>query len=163
MNRVFHPLEPIVFEDSETLILGSFPSLKSFEERSYYAHPKNQFWKILSEIYNAPHGANSERILLLQKAKIALWDVVASCERSNSADSNLKNIKPTDIKGLLESFPNIKTVFFTGKTAEKLYKKHFPDINLPTALLPSPSPAYAAMGFEEKLFIWKKILTTNGY
>ena len=163
MNLANHPLEPIADKDSIVLILGSFPSIKSFEQMFYYGHPKNQFWRLLSEIYGAKTDTKEERIELLKSAKIALWDVVASCERSNSADSNLKNIKPNDIKGLLESYPNIKTVFFTGKTAEKLYKKHFPDIILPTALLPSPSPAYAAMGFEEKLFIWKKILTTNGY
>lgn len=159
MNRVFHPLEPIVFEDSETLILGSFPSLKSFEERSYYAHPKNQFWKILSEIYNAPHGANSERILLLQKAKIALWDVIASCERRNSADSNLKKIQPNDIETLIKSHPHVKRILFTGRTAQTLYQKYFIHISLPTALLPSPSPAYAQVKYEDKLLAWKQILT----
>ena len=111
MNLATHPLKPIAEKDSVILILGSFPSLKSFEQMFYYGHPKNLFWRLLGEIYGAKTDTKEEKIELLKNAKIALWDVVASCERSNSADSNLKNIKPNDIKGLLESYPNIKTVF----------------------------------------------------
>ena len=157
-KRYLHPIEPIAFEDSWMLILGSFPSLKSFEDEFYYAHPKNQFWPILSEIYGKPTQTKEEKIELLRFAKLALWDVIASCERTNSADSNLKNAVPNDIEGLLKKYQNIEMVFFTGKTAEKLYKKHFLHFALPTALLPSPSPAYAAMGFEEKLEKWKELL-----
>ncbi len=158
MNRVFHPLTPFVFEDSETLILGSFPSLKSFEEQFYYAHPKNQFWKILSQIYGVPSDTKEQRMELLQKAKIALWDVIASCERTNSADSNLKKAIPNDTEELLRSHPAIKRIFFTGRTAQTLYKKHFGHVELPTSLLPSPSPAYASVRYEVKLLAWKSVL-----
>jgi hypoxanthine-DNA glycosylase len=158
-RRDMHTIKPIVFDDSQTLILGSFPSLKSAELGFYYAHPKNQFWPILSEIYAKPIGGVEEKIELLSFAKIALWDVVASCERTNSADSNLKNCIPNDIEGLLAKYPSIDRVFFTGQTAQKLYKKHFGHLNLPTALLPSPSPAYAAMRFEAKLEKWREILS----
>jgi len=100
-------------------------------------------------------STKEERVELLKCAKIALWDVIASCERTNSADSNLKNAEPNDIEGLLSKYPNIERVFFTGRTAQMLYKKHFSHLELPTVLLPSPSPAYAAMGFDEKLEKWK--------
>ncbi len=158
MGIFFHPLEPIAFEDSNTLILGSFPSLKSFEEEFYYAHPKNQFWRLLSKIYGAKAETKEERIELLKSAKIALWDVAASCERTNSSDANLKNILPNNIEELFVKYPNIKRILFTGRTAEKLYFKYFLHIDLPTTLLPSPSPAYAAMDFASKLFAWQKIL-----
>jgi TDG/mug DNA glycosylase family protein len=157
MARYLHPINPIVFKDSDTLILGSFPSLKSFEQGFYYAHPKNQFWPLLSTIYKMRADSKEDRIALLEYAKIALWDVIASCERTNSADSNLKNAVSNDIEGLLAKHPSIQRIFFTGKTAEKLYKKHFAHLSVPTALLPSPSPAYAAMRFEGKLEIWGKL------
>lgn len=158
MGIFFHPLSPIVFEDSDTLILGSFPSIKSFEEEFYYAHPKNQFWRLLSEIYGAKAETKEKRIELLRGAKIAVWDVIASCERQNSSDANLKDAKPNDIEGLLAKHPNIKRILFTGRIAEKLYFKHFSRIGLPATLLPSPSPAYAAMNFEDKLLAWQRIL-----
>jgi len=157
----YHPIEPIVFDDSEILILGSFPSLKSFENGFYYAHPKNQFWPILSEIYALPVATREQKIELLKKSKIALWDVIASCERKNSSDANLKNVAPNDIESLLSTHPHIKRIFFTGFSAAKFYRKYFGHLNLQTALLPSPSPAYASMKFEEKLLVWKSIIASE--
>ena len=153
-----HPFKPIIFKSSEILILGSFPSLKSFENSFYYAHPKNQFWKILSEISGYPAKSRDQKIWLLKQCKLALWDIVKSCKRVNSSDSNLKDIEINDIKALLKKYPNIKKICFTSKLAQKLYNKHFKDIKIETFYLPSPSPAYAAMSFEEKLIQYKKIL-----
>ncbi len=158
MSIFFHPLSPIVFEESDTLILGSFPSIKSFEQEFYYAHPKNQFWPLLSAVYDKKAVAKDEKIELLEYAKIALWDVIASCERQNSSDTNLKNISPNNIEELFVKYPNIKRILFTGRTAQKLYSVYFAHISLPVALLPSPSPAYAAMSFDDKLFVWQRIL-----
>lgn len=158
MNRVFHTIEPIVFDDSEVLILGSFPSLKSFEASFYYAHPKNQFWRLLSDIYEAEAKTKEKRIEILKGAKMALWDIVASCERTNSADSNLKSVAPNDIVELLAKHPNIKRIFFTGRTAQKIFNLYFKHLDIHTALLPSPSPAYASMKYEDKLLVWKSIL-----
>jgi hypoxanthine-DNA glycosylase len=150
--------EPIIFEDSKILILGSFPSLKSVENSFYYSHPKNQFWKILSNIYNLSTETKEQKIGLLKINKIALWDMAASCERINSADSNLKNIKLNNIALLLTEYQNINCIFFTGLTAQKLYKKEFSGLSIKTTLLPSPSPAYAAMNFDSKLSIWSNCL-----
>lgn len=158
MKFALHPFDPVIFEDSEVLILGSFPSLKSFEYGFYYAHPKNQFWRILSDIYCMPIDTDEAKINLLKKSKIAIWDSVKSCERLNSSDSNLANMEPNDIRQLLGEYPEIKRIFFTGRSAEKLYKKHFSDVSIPNALLPSPSPAYAAMPYAKKLSIWREML-----
>ena len=153
-----HPFDPIVDEHSKILILGSFPSLKSFENDFYYAHPRNQFWPILSDIFQKPATTREERIALLRSAGIALWDVVGACERTNSADANLKACRPNDIETLLRRYPGIGAVLFTGRKAESLYRRHFAHLQLPTALLPSPSPAYAAMDIETKKRRWRGIL-----
>ena len=153
-----HPFAPIIDETSKILILGSFPSLKSFENHFYYAHPRNQFWPILSDIFQKPAATRKERLALLKSAGIALWDVVGACERTNSADSNLKACEPNDISGVLKRFPDIRAILFTGRKAEELYRRHFSHLDVPTYLLPSPSPAYAAMPFEEKRKRWRSIL-----
>jgi hypoxanthine-DNA glycosylase len=153
-----HPFKPIVFKDSEILILGSFPSLKSFENNFYYAHPKNQFWKILSQISGYPINNKDQKIWLLKELKLSLWDVVASCNRKNSLDSNLKDIVPNDIRGFLQEHKSIKKIAFTSKLAQKIFNKEFKDITLEQLYLPSPSPAYAAMSFEDKCKIYKEKL-----
>jgi len=153
-----HPFKPIIFINSEVLILGSFPSLKSFENSFYYAHPKNQFWKIMSEITGYPARSRDQRIWLLKQFKFALWDVVKSCKRKNSSDSNLKDIEVNDLEALLSEYPTIKRVGFTSKLAQKLYNTHFKNLEIETFYLPSPSPAYAAMKYEDKVAKYKEIL-----
>jgi hypoxanthine-DNA glycosylase len=154
-----HPFSPIIDKSSKVLILGSFPSLKSFENNFYYAHSRNQFWLILSTIFKKPADTIEERIALLKVARIALWDVIGYCERKNSLDSNLKACQPNDIPKLLKEYPNIEAILFTGRKAEELYKRYFgKQLKYPTFLLPSPSPAYAVMRFESKLKVWRDIL-----
>jgi len=159
MQVYSHPFDAFVPDNAEVLILGSFPSIKSFEDNFYYAHPQNQFYKLLAAVYDelTPQSIE-EKSKFLQKHKIALWDMVAECERENSLDSNLKKIKVNDIEGFLEKYSTIKKVCFTGKTAQKLYLQHFSHLDLPTFYLPSPSPAYRAMKFEEKLAVYKEVL-----
>ncbi|WP_457596246.1 DNA-deoxyinosine glycosylase [Hydrogenimonas sp.] len=153
-----HPFDPILPPNATTLILGSFPSLKSFENDFYYAHPRNQFWPLLSAVYAMPAQSREERVALLERAGLALWDVVAACERTNSADTNLKKCRCNDIPALLQAHPTIGRVLFTGKKAMTLFRRCFPGLDIETGLLPSPSPAYAAMPFEEKLKRWRAIL-----
>ena len=155
MERYEHPFEPIIFDNSETLVLGTFPSIVSFENDFYYAHKRNQFWKLLGEIYSMPTDTKEERIALLKKHKIALWDIIASCERKNSSDTNLKNVELNDIPALLSSHPAIRRIAFTGKKAQQLYNKLYKELPVQTSLLPSPSPAYAAMKYTEKLQRYK--------
>ena len=154
-----HPFAPFIDKNSTILILGTFPSIKSFEENFYYGHPKNQFWKLLASVYgeDTPKTIDEKRAFL-KRHSIALWDVVKSCDRKNSLDSNLKNIVPNDIKDLLKEYPNIKKIYFTSKTAQKVYEKFFKDINKPYFYLDSPSPAYAKKSFEDKLKSWREVL-----
>lgn len=145
-----HPFNPIVFKDTEILILGSFPSIQSFENNFYYGHPRNQFWKIMEAVTGYPINNRDQKIWLIKEAKVGLWDMVASCQRENSLDSSLEEVEVNDIAGLLEKYPKIKKVCFTGKKSQALYQKHFSHLSIETCYLPSPSPAYAAMDFEQK-------------
>jgi hypoxanthine-DNA glycosylase len=159
MDKFKHPFKPFINKNSKILILGTFPSIKSFENNFYYAHPKNQFWRLVCKVWNEKLPYNvKEKEQLLIKHNIALWDMIKECKRKNSSDSNLKDIKLNDIKNLLHNYPNIIKICFTSKIALKLYKKNFQDITLPIFYLPSPSPAYASMSFNDKLQEYKKIL-----
>ena len=162
-NKVVqHPFDAIVDNHSKILILGSFPSLKSFEQNFYYAHPRNQFWPIMEQLFNVTLKSNDERRDFALQHGIALWDTygVLRREDGNSSDANLKDLEPNDFHAFFKKYPNIRHVFFTGRKAEQGYKKHFSDIELPTTLLPSTSPAYAAMKFEEKLEHYRVIRKT---
>lgn len=140
--KVNHTLEPFYTGNSKILILGTMPSPKSREKGFYYAHPQNRFWKVLSEILNTnfPESIENQKALLA-KHNIALWDVLESCDIKGASDSSIKNPKPNDIKKLLQN-TNIKQIFVTGKTAEKLYNKFIlKETSIPCVYLPSTSPA----------------------
>lgn len=158
MERFTHPFEPLIFDNSRILILGTFPSLDSFKNSFYYAHKRNQFWRILGAIYEMPYETLKERKEIIRQNDLALWDIVASCKRKNSSDANLKDIEINNIPILLKQYPNIEKIAFTGKKALALYNKFYENFPIKTVLLPSPSPAYAAMKFDEKKVIYTKLL-----
>ncbi len=153
-----HPFKPIVFKDTEVLILGSFPSIKSFENNFYYAHPSNQFWKILHNVTQYPVNNRDQKIWLLKESKFGLWDMIASCQRENSLDSSLEDEIVNDLGSFLESYPTIQKLAFTGRKAEALFKTHFSHLEIETVYLPSPSSAYAKMNIEDKAKIYKEKL-----
>ena len=150
-----HPFNPIVYKDTQILILGSFPSIKSFENNFYYAHPSNQFWKILEAVTSYPINNRDQKLWLLKECKFGLWDMVRECSRDNSLDSSLENEEVNDIASFLEVHQNIQKLAFTGKKAQALFQIHFPHIEIETVYLPSPSSAYAKMSFREKVKIYK--------
>lgn len=153
-----HPFKPIVFKDTEVLILGSFPSIKSFENNFYYAHPSNQFWKIMHVLTSYPVNNRDQKIWLLKECKFGLWDMIRSCHRENSLDSSLESEEVNDIAAFLEAHPSIIKIAFTGKKAEALFKTHFSHLNIETVYLPSPSSAYAKMRIVDKVKIYKEQL-----
>ena len=157
-EKLSHPFNPILFPDTEVLILGTFPSIDSFAKAFYYAHPRNQFWPILSEITGYPVNNRDQKIWLLKQSKIGLWDMVAGCTRENSLDSSLKGIEVNDIPGLLKRHPTIRKILFTGRKAQELFERHFGDLEIERDYLPSPSPAYATMNFEEKVKEYGRVL-----
>lgn len=153
-----HPFKPIAFKDTQTLILGSFPSIQSFEKNFYYAHPRNQFWKILESVTSYPANTRDQRLWLLKECKLGLWDMIKGCSRENSLDSSLENEEVNDLAAFLEAHPSITKLAFTGRKSEALFKTHFSHLNIETVYLPSPSAAYAKMSFEKKVDEYKKQL-----
>lgn len=162
-ERLEHPFKPIVFKDTTTLILGSFPSIQSFENNFYYANPRNQFWKILQTVTGYPVHNRDQKIWLLKKCQLGLWDMLRSCRRENSLDTSLEDEEVNDIAELLEKYPDIQKVAFTGRKSEALYRLYFGHLEAETCYLPSPSPAYAAMTFEEKVEKYKEALGVQKY
>lgn len=136
--KVNHELDPVCYSDSEILILGSMPSVKSREVGFYYMHPQNRFWNVLSDLFG-------EKIVdkkrFLKCHHIALWDVLASCDIDGSSDYSIKNPVVNDIKSLIKG-TRINTIFVTGKKALELYNKYcFDDVLIKAIYLPSTSPA----------------------
>ena len=158
-----HPFKPIVFNDTKVLILGSFPSIASFENDFYYAHPRNQFWKILEAVTNYPINNRDQKLWLLKEAKFGLWDMVKACQRENSLDSSLENEDVNDIGSFLEKYSSIVKIAFTGRKAEALFKMHFDYLDIETIYLPSPSSAYAKMSFEKKVEVYSHSLNSQKF
>ena len=153
--KVKNKFEPIINSNSEILILGSFPSVKSREENFYYMNEYNRFWKVLSILYDDDFNNKdiNVKIRLLKKYKIALYDTVLECDIDKSKDNTIMNIIPTDIKELIRN-TNIKKIFLNGKTAEKIFKK-YNDINVECFTLPSTSSANARISLFELVILWK--------
>lgn len=150
MNSYTHPFPPIIDHHTRILFLGSFPSIASFEDSFYYAHKRNAFWPIMETIFQIALLNNEAKIAFCSTHKIGLWDVIGACERENSSDSNLKGIVPNDFDALLQTYPNIVAIGFTGKKAYELFEKYFKHMSIEKVLLPSTSPAHASMTREDK-------------
>ena len=156
-TRVIHPFEPIFDKNSEILILGSFPSVKSRQVSFYYGNPKNRFWAVISSLtgsFTVPKTIAEKKEILLNN-KIALWDVVKSCKISGSSDSSIKGVIVNDIKGLILK-TNIKKLYANGSMAYSLYNKYcFNEIGINIKKLPSTSPANAKYSLEKLIFLWR--------
>jgi hypoxanthine-DNA glycosylase len=158
---------PIADKSAVILILGSMPSIKSLDEQQYYAHPRNSFWFIITKLLSSDTELEYEqKKALLLHNRIALWDVLNTCQRKGSLDSSIKNDSTVanDFNAFFDDHPLIKAVYFNGTRAQQEYNKHI----LPTLdakyssieyeRLPSTSPAMASLSRKQKLQQWKAIL-----
>lgn len=147
--------------DARVLILGSMPGRKSLDESQYYAHPQNAFWPIMGELFGfSPALPYAERLEQLRDKGVALWDVAHRCIRPGSLDSAIRNTEPNDFSSFFAAHTLVRTIFFNGRKAEELFRRHV----LPTLpeefarierhLLPSTSPANAALNRTQKLAAW---------
>ena len=158
-HTVRHTFEPVWNASSEILILGTFPSVKSREQRFYYGHPQNRFWKLLAHIYGEPvPGDIEEKTALILKHRLAVWDVIDQCDIIGSSDSSIRNVVPSDIPGLLEK-SRIHTVIANGARAYELDQRHqYPETGIMARKLPSTSPANAAWPLERLTDVWREAL-----
>ncbi|KAB0642176.1 DNA-deoxyinosine glycosylase [Burkholderia latens] len=151
---------PVVAPHTHTMILGSFPGEASLDAAQYYAHPRNQFWRLLGAVLGEPglhelaYDARLERVLA---HGIGIWDVLDACHREGSLDSAIRNAKPNDFASLREHAPLLKKVCFNGKTAGR-FAGVIGEAGYETLVLPSSSPANAMLSFEQKLEHWRRIV-----
>ena len=141
-QTITHPFEPVYDSKSKILILGTMASPKSREYGFFYGHPQNNFWRVFANIFDAklPDGIDDKKKFLLIN-KIAIWDVLHSCEISGADDGSIKNPVVNDFTGILAK-SKIKTIFTTGMTATKIYNRYcFEKTKISAIYLPSTSPA----------------------
>ncbi|NLO48966.1 MAG: DNA-deoxyinosine glycosylase [Clostridiales bacterium] len=156
--RKEHQFEPVFDKSSEILILGTFPSRASRQSGFYYGHPKNRFWRVLAEILGnpVPQTVLEKKTFLLEN-RIALWDVIQSCEIEGSSDSSIKNVIPNDL-GQLLPLSRIGRIFANGKKAAALYKRYMlPHLGGDIIELPSTSPANARYTMDRLIDAWRCI------
>ena len=154
---------PVVAGDARLLILGSLPGKRSLEALQYYAHPQNAFWRIMQALF-AIEGSYQDRCEQMTASGIALWDVLRCSIRPGSMDADIRmsSSEPNDFSRFFSDYPGIRRVCFNGLTAEAVYRKMvLPGLGLQgleLRSLPSTSPAYASLSFDDKLDAWRKVL-----
>lgn len=123
-QHVTHTFGPVYDENAKILILGSMPSVKSREQQFYYGHPQNRFWKMLARLFDETEPEDIiQKCAFLRRNKIALWDVIASCDIVGSSDSSIRNVKENDMRVILDR-AEIQAIFLNGGKAYELFIKY---------------------------------------
>jgi len=158
--KILRSFKPLIDGRSQVLILGSMPGPEALRKRQYYGFDGNHFWTIIPTLLGQSKPATYEqKIALVKRSGIGIWDVLASCERPTAMDSDIRCPQPNPIPELLSSYPNVRAVFINGRTAHKIFMKHFGEsVDRPVFYLPSSSPAHASMTLSEKTEKWRLIL-----
>lgn len=151
--------QPVINHATRILILGSFPGEASLTAQQYYAHPRNQFWRLLSAVAGEDLVAlpYEQRLQHLLARQIGLWDVLAACAREGSLDTAIRQAQANEFAHLKHQCPALHRVCFNGKTSGK-FEPIFAAAGFDTLVLPSSSPANAQLSFEQKLAQWQNIL-----
>ena len=174
MEHIIHPIPPTFDADSEILILGSFPSVKSREMAYFYGHPQNRYWKVLAALFEeaVPMTVEERRAFLLRH-RIAAWDVIGECTITGSSDASIRDVVPNDLGPILRE-SRVQRIFVNGKTAEKMFRKYTEPVLremivsgrslheerpalLPAVCLPSTSPANAAWSLERLIEAYRVV------
>ena len=168
MSAVVRSFAPIADAWATRLILGSMPGAASLAAGQYYAHPQNAFCRIMGVLLGfASDAPYVERVQALLDARIAVWDVLQCCERPGSLDAAIlrESEVANDFATFYAQYPQITEVFFNGGAAQACYVRHVADMgrhpNLKTVRLPSTSPAYAAMRYEQKREAWRQLFASG--
>lgn len=158
---MIHPFGPIFDKNSQILIVGTFPSEKSRRYGFFYGNPQNRFWRLMALLTKAdkvPASIEEKKEILL-KNKIALWDVIKTCDIRGSSDSSITNVVPNNLSKILKH-SNIRQIFANGEKAYNIYNKYCYNIIEKNIIkLPSTSPANASYNLEKLKTEWEKILT----
>ncbi|MEN8720335.1 MAG: DNA-deoxyinosine glycosylase [Oceanococcaceae bacterium] len=162
-NTRLRSFPPLVGPAPRVLILGSMPGVASLQANQYYAHPRNRFWPLMAALLNEPLPADyPARCALLMHHGIALWDVLAECERPGSLDSAIRtdSQRPNAITALLVDHPGIRTVITNGGHAARTLTRYVPDLpsHVTVHSCPSTSPANARWTREQLAECWGEVL-----
>lgn len=160
--RLDHPFPPLFDSQSDTLILGSFPSVKSREAMFFYGHPQNRFWRLIAALYGEEVPVTTEeKSALILRNHLALWDSIKSCTITGSSDSSVRDAVPNDLSVILKN-SRVDRVFCNGALSYKLYTKYvFPQTGIEAVKLPSTSPANAAYSLDRLTREWNVLLRTD--
>lgn len=156
---MIYSFAPVIDKECRVLVLGSMPSVKSLEKSQYYGNKQNYFWPMMFDLFEeAFREEYEEKKALLLRHHVALWDVIAGCEREGSLDSNIKNEVPNDFPMLFQEYPKLETILFNGGKAKQCFQKNFPDLlkEKDWMQMPSTSPA-CTIKREEKRLKWQII------
>ena len=151
-------LPPVADERAKLLVLGSFPGVASLQQRRYYAHPRNQFWPILSTLFGLDLLAlgYARRLAAVRGRGLAIWDVYAACERDGSLDSAIRDAQPNDLAALVRTLPRLRGIAHNGGESARAMRITR-GLGLPVWRLPSTSPANASWSLERKCEAWRAV------
>jgi hypoxanthine-DNA glycosylase len=149
-------LAPVASREARLLVLGSFPGAASLAAQQYYAHPRNQFWRLLGALLGEPLAdlEYADRAVRVLAHRVGIWDVLDACRRPGSLDADIRDPRPNDFVVLRRLAPRLARVLFNGGTAGR-FARHFAAAGFGTAVLPSSSPAHAGRSYEQKLALWR--------
>ena len=154
-----HCFPPVTRSDTRLLVLGSLPGAVSLAQQRYYAHPQNQFWRLIGAVISQDMVPLSyeERLQALLNAGVGLWDTVAAATRKGSLDGDIKLHRASDLLALAATLPNLRAIAFNGGTSARIGRHQLgPDARFDLVDLPSSSPAYT-LPFERKLHAWLRL------
>ena len=160
MDRLLRSFDPVIRPDARLLVCGSLPGARSLAAGFYYAHPQNQFWRLMGAVIEVPLAelGYEERLAALGDAGVGLWDVVASGRRRGSLDAAIRLQAAHDLSGLASAHPMLRAVAFNGGTAFRIGAPLLTGTALDLLALPSSSPAYT-LSFERKREQWLALRT----
>ncbi|RZI80991.1 MAG: DNA-deoxyinosine glycosylase [Rubrivivax sp.] len=160
-------LPPIITPDTRLVVLGSFPSVASLASQQYYAHPRNHFWPIVSDLWGLTGDDDlrrqpyERRVAAARSHGLGIWDVYAACQRQGSLDSAIEDAQLNELFRLREWAPGLQAIAHNGgESARHLRITHA--LGLPVVKLPSTSPANASWSFERKLAAWQAVFEAFG-
>jgi TDG/mug DNA glycosylase family protein len=159
-------LPPVVDGGTRVLVLGSMPGELSLRLQQYYAHPRNVFWRIMSELVGFDAPDYEQRLAALRTAGIGLWDVLRTCDRAGSLDAAIVegSMEPNDFDAMFARFPGIVKVFFNGGKAEQVFRRMvLPGlaVQMEFGRLPSTSSTNARYTLGGKLQAWRAVLDVS--
>ena len=149
---------PVTGGRTRVLILGSLPGERSLAEQRYYAHPQNQFWRLIGHVIGRDVVSldYDDRLAALRDAGVGLWDVVASARRSGSTDATIRDHTTNDLAALVEALPALRAVAFNGGKALAIGRPLLAGRGLAMIALPSSSPLHT-VGSAAKQPVWNAL------